>query len=132
MSDKYEKEIEEILERAENVLPKDRSRPQTQRADPVEESSGPLSRLAGGRRLKISAGKLMIISFGLLLLALILGATSLGFVLPLVVAGLVLFVVAYALFFVRPSSGSSEKRWRGRVIEENASPFERLKHWLKG
>ena len=131
MSDKYEIEIEEILKRAEDVLPKDRARPQSQRTEPAEQTPGPLSRLTGGRKLKISAGKLMLISFGLLLLALILGATSLGFVLPLVVAGLVLFVIAYALFFVRPGSGSYEKRWRGRVIEENASPFERIKRWLK-
>ena len=130
MSNKYEKEIEEILKRADEVMPRDRPRP-TKR----EQGSGffsPLDRLSGGRRLRISAGKLMLVSVALLLLALILGATKSGLVVPLVVAGLVLFVVAYALFFVRPSTSSYEKRWRGRPIEDTPSALERLKRWLKG
>ena len=117
MSSKYEKEIEEILKRAEDVLPKDRSEPATK--EPEKVGSSRLSRLTGGRGFKISAGKLMLASFALLLLAMIVGATGIGNVVYLVVAGLILFVIAYALFFVRPSPPSGyEKRWRGRLIED--------------
>ena len=130
MSDKYEKEIEEILKRADEVMPRDKPRPS--KGEQRSGSFSPLDRLSGGRRLRISAGKLMLASLALLLLALILGATSPGFVVPLVVAGLVLFVVAYALFFVRPGTSSYEKRWRGRPIEDSPSALERLKRWLKG
>ena len=48
---------------------------------------------------------------------------------------LVLFVIAYALFFVRPgaslTSSSYEKRWRGRPMEERQTMLDRLRRWLK-
>ena len=83
------------------------------------------------RGLRISAGKLMLASFALLLLALILGAAGIGSVVHFVIAGLVLFVIAYALFFIRPGSASYEKRWRGRIIEERAPLLDRMKRWFK-
>ena len=132
MSDKYMKEIEEILKQADGMLPKDRPRPAVGRPRSSDRPTNLLSRITGGRGLRISAGKLMLTSLALLLLALILGATKLGFVVPLVVAGLVLFVIAYALFFMRPGSFSYEKRWRGRPIEEKLSLWDRFRRWLRG
>ena len=134
MSDKYQKEIEEILKRAEEVMPKDKPRTQGKREAPPGGQLHPLSRLSGGRRLKISAGKLMLGSIVLLLLALILGSIGIGSPVYFVAAGLVLFVLAYALFFVRPGGGSSgyEKRWRGRLIEDTPSVWGRVKRWLRG
>ena len=132
MSDKYQKEIDDILRRAEEVIPKERSRPGRRQTGSPGAVPSWLGRLTGGRSLKISAGKLMIGSISLLLLALILGAATNISVVFLVAAGLVLFVISYALFFVRPGGSSSyEKRWRGRVIEEGPSPWDRLKRWLK-
>ena len=132
MSDKYKKEIEEILKQAEEVMPKDRASPSAQQA---EASGGFFNQLGGfsrGRGLKISPSRLMLTSFGLLLLALVLGLIGPGNVaIFVVVAGLVLFVIAYALFFVRPGS-SYEKRWRGRVIEDRPILWDRFKRWLKG
>ena len=132
MSDKYKKEIEEILKQADDVLPNGGSRPASRGPGSPVSSSNPLGRLTGGRGLRISAGKLMLASFALLLLALILGAAGIGSVVHFVVAGLVLFVIAYALFFIRPSASSYEKRWRGRIIEDSPSLWERVKRWLKG
>lgn len=131
MSDKLQKEIEEILRCAEEVMPEGKSRPRHKETGPPGAISSRLSRLAGGRSLKISAGKMMIGSISLLLLALILGAATNISVVFLVAAGLVLFVISYALFFVRPGGSSYEKRWRGRVIEDGPSPWDRLKRWLK-
>ena len=126
MSSKFEREIEEILKQAEEVLPQDRSpRQEPKAAESVHP--GPIHKLTGGRGLKISAGKLMLASFALLLVAMILGVTGVGYVLQLVIAGLVLFVIAYALFFVRPRSPRYEKKWRGRSIEEHQSLMERLR-----
>ncbi len=132
MSDKYMKEIEEILKQADGMLPKDRPRPAVGQPKPSGHSSNLPSRITGGQDLRISAGKLMLTSFALLLLAMILGFTKLGFVVPLVIAGLVLFVIAYALFFMRPGSSGYEKRWRGRLIEENLSMWDRFRRWLRG
>ena len=130
MSDKMKKEIEEILRKAEEVMPEGRARSPRAQAQPSTKSN-PLGRVTAGRGPRISAGKLMLASFVLLLLALILGAAGTISVVPLVVAGLVLFVVAYALFFVRPGA-TYEKRWRGRLIEDTPTPWERVKRWLKG
>ena len=128
MSDKYMKEIEEILKQAEDSLSKDRG--PTSRTTP-KSAGGPLGRVSG--KIRISPSKLMLGSFALLLLALILGLLGVGSVVHLVVAGLVLFVIAYALFFVRPggSLSSYEKRWRGRPIEDRLTVVDRLKRWLK-
>ena len=130
MSDKYQKEIEDILRRAEEVMPPERSSPSSTDLGRPGGRTNPLTRLSGGRGLKISAGKLMLASVTLLLLALILGAAGVGNIVILVAAGLVLFVIAYALFFVRPGA-TYEKRWRGRLIEETPNLWDRVKRWLK-
>ena len=133
MSDKYKNEIEEILRNAEEVMPKGQPGPAKRTSGNSGGFFSTRARLPIGRGLKISAGKLMLGSLGLFLLALVLGAATNISVVFLVVAGLVVFVIAYALFFVRPSGSSSyEKRWRGRVIEGAPAPWDRFKRWLKG
>ena len=131
MSDKYMKEIEDILKQAEDVMPADSAGAgESGRGNPGGQP-GLLSRISGGRRLKISAGKLMLASFALLLLALVLGAAGFGSVVVfLVAAGLIIFVIAYALFFIRPGA-SYEKRWRGRIIEDQPSMLDRMRRWLR-
>ena len=128
MSNKYMKEIEEILKRADAVMPKDSPRA-TKKG--TAESTPPLGRLSIGG-FRISAGKVMLTSFALLLLAMILSFMGVGNVVPVVAAGLILFVIGYALFFVRPGTSSYEKRWRGRIIEDQPTMWERVKRWLGG
>ena len=133
MSNKYEQEIEEILKRSDAVLKKDGPRPARSEQRTSGKFTIPLGRLMGGRSLKLSAGKLMLTSFAVLLLAMVLGATKVGGVVYLVVAGLILFVIAYGLFFIRPGQSSSyEKRWRGRlIIDDRPSIWDRVRRWLK-
>lgn len=133
MSDKYMKEIEEILKQADEVMPKDRASPSRPESKRVGGLVGKVGRISGGRGVRISATKLMLASFALLFLAFILGAAGVGNVFYFVVAGLVLFVIAYALFFVRPgaSLSSYEKRWRGRPIEDRQTILDRFKRWLR-
>lgn len=128
MSNKYMKEIEEILKRADAVMPKGSSRATNKG---TAGSTPPLGRLAFGG-YKLSAGKIMLTSFALLLLAMIVGAIGVVSVVPIVAAGLILFVIGYVLFFVRPVTSSYEKRWRGRVIEGQPTIWERVKRWLGG
>ena len=129
--DKYKDQIEEILKRAEEVMPKGRAKPPKGAPKNVGGSFQSLGRFIPGRGLSGSAGKLMLTSLGLLLVAAILGATGVGGVVFLVALGLVLFVIAYGLFFIRPTGTSYEKRWRGRTIEELITPWERLKRWFR-
>lgn len=131
MTEKYKYEIEEILKRAEAAMPKGRRSRAGRTQQNQDESSSSLGFLTGGRGLKISAGKLMLTGFGLLLLAMILAAAGIAGMAPIVIVGLVLFVIAYALFFIRPSMGFTEKRWRGRPIEGNTPRIlDRFRRWL--
>ena len=133
MSEKYKDQIEEILKRSDEVLGQEGSQAARSKPRTSGKITIPLGRLMGGRGLKLSAGKLMLTSFALLLLALVLGATKVGGVVYLVAAGLILFVIAYGLFFIRPGPSSSyEKRWRGRVIvDDRPSIWDRVRRWLK-
>ena len=80
---------------------------------------------------RVSAGKVMLAALGLLVVALVLNATG-GPVMLFVGLGLGLVVVAYVLFFLNPGSMRFEKRWRGRLIEDDHVPFwGRFKRWLK-
>ena len=131
MSDKYKQEIEEILKQAEVIMPKDKASPSAQPAGTSEGFFKQLSYFPRSKQLTISPSKLMLASLGLLLLSLVLGAIGIGSMVIVVVAGLVLFVIAYALFFVRPRA-SYEKRWRGRVIEASPNLWDQFRRWLKG
>ena len=134
MADKYRQEIEEILKQAEEVLPKDSSRDKSsgRKPGPLGGLSDPVGR--SGRSFRVAPGKLMLASFALLLLFLTVGTLGIGNLTPFLIAGVVLFVIAYLLLFVgsKGISPSYEKRWRGRVIEDNISTLERFKRWLRG
>ena len=111
MSKKYEKEVEEILEQA-GVSP---GRAPTPRRGPgfwklLWMYAG---KALGGRTWAITPGRVMIAAVVVLLLALVLRA---GPIMGLI--GLLLFIVAYAMFFMRPRN-RVQKRWRGRPVEED-------------
>ena len=113
MPQRYQKEIEDILEQSGKL----------RRVDGGAGSRIPfrrlvwlwLSRLARGRRWP-QPGRLMLVAVCLLLSALLVRAVVPGIAGPLAWAGLLLFVLGYATFFVRPRG--VEKRWRGQSIEE--------------
>ena len=115
MSEQYQKEIEEILEKAGEAP-----------IAPVERQPRPgLWRLLrqyfrqsmGKRGWSISPGRVMLTAISLLLAALVLRMFMPVVVVPLALAGLILFFVAYGMFFV-PGRKGPEKKWRGQLIEE--------------
>ena len=115
MSEQYQKEIEEILERAGEAP-----------VAPVERQRRPgLWRLLrmyfrqsmGSRGWPISPGRLMLTAVSLLMAALVLRMFMPAVVVPLALAGLILFLVAYGMFFL-PGRKGPEKKWRGQLIEE--------------
>ena len=115
MSTRYQREIEDILEQSSNHVSGQLE------ADSTEDDSSALQNklLVSVRSffLGLKPGKLMLASVGLLLTALVLGGFNLSF------AGLVgwaaagLFIVAYVLYFIRPTGSNSKRRWRGRPID---------------
>lgn len=117
MAEKYQREIEEILQKTDGSdgAP---SRPKPRHSGPVRRFFSVLGTRLGHRRLAFSPGKLMLVSLALLLSALLVSRVAPGMVGGILLWGaLVVFIAAYALFFIRPG-GRHEKRWRGRVIEE--------------
>ena len=128
MSERYKKEIEEILKQAGELGSGNsgsRPRPGLRRLIWVH-----VAQSLGGKTWSLSAGRVMLIAVVLLLSALVVGAIIPGLVGILAWAGLILFIVGYAMFFIRPSR--VEKRWRGQPIEyEGASWWDRLRRKMK-
>jgi len=129
MPEKYQQEIEEILRRAEDTTPLGPARGSDQNPRNVPKLSRRASRpyrLSGGsfNWLYLSPGKIALAGLVLLLV----GALWIN---VLIWVGLGLLVLAYLLFFVKPGSLSYEKRWRGREVEPQVSPWHRFLRWLK-
>ena len=129
MPERYQDEIEEILREAGESAPDNASRERPRADDQVvvpvrAPDQAPAAPPPRGRRwLRFTPGKLMLA--GLVLF--VVGALWFR---PLVWVGLGMVALGYLLFFVSPHSISYEKRWRGQVVEEYDSPWQRLKRWL--
>ena len=130
MSERYQREIEEILRQAgEHTPTKEPAR---------AHRRPPSSALRGIGRgvanlIYHSSSRLLVIGAALLLLAILVSVISPGFLGPFVWLGLILFVLVYALYFARPG-GNVEKRWRGRSIEQppsERSAWHRFQRWLR-
>ena len=130
MPEKYQDEIEEILRRSsESALvksPRDRHQPLDDSSEDYlsPRDDYPVNAGQARRWPSLSPGKVMLSG----LIVFVIGALWLS---PLIWVGLAILVGAYLLFFVRPSSTSLEKRWRGRSMEEQSSGVDRLKKWLR-
>ena len=127
MSQRYQKEIEEILEQSGGL----------KRTGRGGGSGTPLWRLVWrwvfgllrGRSWS-EPGRLILIAVSLLLSALIIRAIVPGIAGPVAWAGLLLFVLGYAMFFVRPRR--MEKRWRGQPIDEpGRSWWDRIRRKIR-
>jgi hypothetical protein len=134
MSDKYQKEIEEILKNAGEVAPEDAvgemERPLDDRPKALSQASSPnkppVSYTPRGRWPSITPGKILMTGLFVFIV------TALLQIWVLIWVGLALLVVGYLLFFVTPRNISMEKRWRGESIEDPPeSTWDRLKRWMK-
>jgi hypothetical protein len=133
MSEKYLQEIEEILREAEVAPPSDDG----ETGPPPPRASGRYvlrpPRLGPTRGFPlIPVSKAIMAAMAILLLALVVGAAFgakalfVGFVVGLL-------LLAYLMFFARPSGPKMQKRWRGRLVEEEPDGlWSRFNRWLKG
>lgn len=116
MPQKYQKEIEEILQQAGDLGLSD---------PPKRREKLGFGRLAweyfkqsiGGSAFSITPGRIMLGAVLILLAALVLNLATPGFGIVGILAwvGFILFIVGYAMFFIKPKP--VQKRWRGDVIE---------------
>ena len=134
MSDKYQKEIEEILKNAGEAAPDETARetekPLEDRLRAVRQASSsdkvPASYSPRGRWPSITPGKILMTGL------IVFNVTALLQIWVLIWVGLALLVAGYLLFFVTPRNISIEKRWRGQSIEDiPESPWDRFKRWIK-
>lgn len=113
MSERYQREIEEILQQVGESTP-----PKEPQKAPKNSLLGSLLRTGRGiaNHLYLSSRRLTTIGILLLLSAILVSATFPGLLGPFVWVGLILFILVYALFFAHPRL-NTEKRWRGRAVE---------------
>ena len=126
MPDRYQKEIEDILEQAGDLGPGPRSG--RRRGGFLSLVWRYFGQAPSGRAWAITPGRVMLAAVAVLLLALIAGSVTSGIAPLLGFAGLLLFIVGYAMFFIKPPK--PEKRWRGQAIEYDDSWWSRLRKRL--
>ena len=125
MSERFQKEIEEILQHSGELPEKEAPRRQEgkRRIFPVSFK---------GFSKGLSPGKVLLVSVALLLTALLVRGAAPAFMGLLLWVSLVLFITAYALFFVRWED-RVERRWRGMVVDYSTAPswWQRLRRKLR-
>jgi hypothetical protein len=138
MSDRLEREIEEILGKIDQF-----PAPETRRARARKRAIRRLgSAIADRQRAfmrelsRVSISQVMLASFLMILGSFFFRRFSPLFMQWVLYAGIVLFISSFAiLMFSRGSAGSStQTRWRGREITyQPAGPSlgQRLRHWLR-
>jgi len=126
MSSKYQREIEEIMQRTGELAP-------TRGGRRAHRLSLPrlvwlyVKRLLSGKLWSISPGRVMLFGLVLLLTSLVVGSFLPGATGYLAWAGLLISIVGYGLVLAKPPTG--EKRWRGQILEDpgESSWWDRLR-----
>ena len=108
MPEKYRQEIEDILEQQAGKLAG---------KGPSKGRGVGKARFGAGFWRLFSPGRLLLASVALLVSFLVVRQFAPGVINVLFWVGLVAFIAAYAMFFVRWGS-NEEKRWRGRPLED--------------
>lgn len=128
MSQRYQKEIEEILEQA-NVDASE-GKEQSGRAKSHEKDHPkPARKSRVSRGSLFTPGRLLIA--GVVLLVLALALSSLGWMPYLAWTGIGLIIASYVVYFTKPRR-TIERRWRGQLIEDEPepNPWQRLWRWI--
>jgi len=129
MSEKYQREIEDILGQIEGPAQR---KARSRKTGLFRMMLNAFGRFLGGKGWNLSPGRIMLGSLSILLVVLLFGAGMPGILGAALAWGAVtLFILGYALFFINPSS-AYEKRWRGQAIEMPPTLWERVIRRIKG
>ena len=125
-----EKEIEEILARLDQFVPEEGRLTRLRRR--VADASRDLTRSLQGLVPRVSLGQLMIASFLLIVLAYLFRFSIPGLARYAIIAGLALFVVAFALSVRGGGRTRYERRWRGQVMNLSGPALgSRIRGWFR-
>ena len=127
MSNRYQREIEEILDQVKDNAPADEVGAKRRQ---VKQERRPRS--SNGRpRLSFSTGRLMLMGIGLLVASLLLVGIFPPLAAPAAWLGIILFIGAYVVYFTKPRA-RTEKMWRGESIQDPPSQtgLQRLWSWI--
>ncbi|MDE2785629.1 MAG: hypothetical protein OXL37_03115 [Chloroflexota bacterium] len=125
MKDRYEQEIEQLLNELETDAPEPTPAP-ADAPPPLDDQPSPFAPRPRQRKVFISPTKLAIAGGILALIGLFLAK-----LMWLSLAGLVVMAVAVAWMFVRRMGQPSQQYWRGRSIEpEPRGLWPRFRRWL--
>ena len=115
MAERYQREIEEILENVNEEPPSDvgTKRGATRQREPRQEVSATPER-PSRLGFEYTPGRMLLTGVLLIVLAGVLAVVGIGFAAPLVWVGIGLFILAYVMFFTKPRR-TMERRWRGSV-----------------
>ena len=119
MPSRYQREIEDILQKAGEEGSKRRPRRASSRRSLRQLVWLYVRQSLSGNLFSISPGRIMLFGFVLLLSFLLVRPFSAGVAGMLAWAGLIIFIVGYGMVLVRPPK--IEKRWRGESIEMEPS-----------
>mgnify|MGYP004222000499 CR=1 FL=1 len=119
MPNRYQREIEDILQQAGELGSGKKRRAGKQGLLSLVWLY--IAQSVGGKTWSITPGRVMLVAVALLLSALVMVAVVPGLAGPLAWGGLILFIVGYAMFFIRPRQ--VEKRWRGQPIDDGGESW---------
>ena len=129
VSSKYQREIEEILQKAGDIGGGGGRKPRSASSDRgigfFRLVSMYVRQSLGGRFWSISPGRVMLLGFVLLLSALLIIPLVGGRAGLLGWAGLIVFIIGYGMVLVRPPK--VQKKWRGELIEDDDSWLDKIR-----
>ena len=113
MPSRYQREIEDILEKAGEEGPRRRPQRARERRSLRQLVWLYVRQSLSGNLFSISPGRIMLLGFVLLLSFLLVRPFNGGVAGMLAWAGLIVFIIGYGMVLVRPPK--IEKRWRGQL-----------------
>jgi uncharacterized membrane protein YedE/YeeE len=129
VSDKIEREVEEILRKLDKFVPEESRLARARRR--LGQAASDVLHTMLARLARISLGQVMLVSLILVAVAFFLRSTSPVLARWVIIGGLILFFAAFALTLLGGRT-RYEKRWRGQVIDlSEPSLGSRLRSWLQ-
>ena len=132
MPDKYQEEIEEILKGfgdSQESTPTDTLDIQNDYSDPTDNDNLEYN---SSDDIPVKAKKPRITKTKIVLLAMATLLVGGFWFWPLIWIGLMLFGIAYIMFFIKPRPKHHVKYWRAKPLEEvRESRWEKLTRWFK-
>ena len=129
MSDKIEREVEEILRKLDKFVPEEGRLARTRRR--FGQATSEFLHSLAARFSRISLGHVMLVSLLLVVVAFFFRSSSPTLARWVIIGGLILFLSSFVLSLLGGRS-RYERRWRGQVIDlSEPSLSSRLRNWVQ-